>query len=83
MNCLDCYSAARQTPAIGVCQQCGAAVCSQHAELTEQFLTCTKPVYRTVAVDKPVRRLLCRACTKAHQVYAECCPQSANTVRTP
>ncbi|MER5215462.1 DUF2180 family protein [Streptomyces sp. NPDC002838] len=83
MICLDCYSGGHQTPALGVCRKCGAAVCGQHGKLTEQFLTCTKPISRTVTVEQPVRRLLCTACTRAHSAYAECCPRSANTVPTP
>ncbi|MFJ8630974.1 DUF2180 family protein [Streptomyces sp. NPDC093568] len=82
MHCLDCYSGGRQTPAIGVCQQCGSAVCGEHSQLGEQFLTCTKPVSRTHFVDPPVRRLLCLRCTQAHEAYASCCPASANTIRT-
>jgi hypothetical protein len=81
MHCLDCYSDGRQTPTIGVCRQCGAAVCAQHVQLCEQFLTCTKPVSRTVAVEQPVRRVLCRTCSAAHQAYANCCPESAHTIR--
>ncbi|MEU3228046.1 DUF2180 family protein [Streptomyces sp. NPDC006976] len=83
MHCLDCYSGGRQTPAIGVCRQCGAAACAQHVQLGQQVLTCTKPINRAVTIDPPARRLLCRTCSAAHQAHAACCPQSANTVRTP
>jgi hypothetical protein len=38
-------------------------------------------VNRTVAVEPPVRRLLCGHCAKAHQAYADCCPQPANILR--
>ncbi|GCB52274.1 hypothetical protein SNL152K_9630 [Streptomyces sp. NL15-2K] len=65
-----------------MCQQCGGAVCGQHGKLTEQFLTCTKPISRTVAVEQPVRRLLCRTCAQARQAYSKCCPQFATPVRT-
>ncbi|MEV7035766.1 DUF2180 family protein [Streptomyces sp. NPDC093272] len=82
MNCLDCDSDGRQTPAIGVCRQCGVAVCGHHSKLSEQFLTCTKPLNRRVAVEQPVRRLMCRACARAHEAYAACCPQTANGVST-
>ncbi|MET9969154.1 DUF2180 family protein [Streptomyces sp. NPDC006356] len=83
MHCLDCYGAGRQTPALAVCRQCGAAVCAQHSQLTEQSLTCTRPINRTVTVEPPVRRLLCRTCSAAHEAYAACCAGSANTARTP
>ncbi|GAB2767691.1 DUF2180 family protein [Streptomyces bullii] len=83
MNCLDCHGTGRQTPAHGVCVQCGAAVCAQHSQISEQFLTCTKPVYRTVTIEPPVRRLMCGPCEAAHQANAACCPQSAQFARTP
>ncbi|MFJ3658776.1 DUF2180 family protein [Streptomyces nigra] len=83
MNCLDCHGTGRQTQAHGVCVQCGAAVCAQHSQTSDQFLTCTKPVYRTVAIEPPVRRLMCGTCAAAHQANAACCPQSAQFVRTP
>lgn len=49
MHCLDCSGIGAQVAAIGVCAQCGAAVCPVHSELSEQFLTCTKPISRPVA----------------------------------
>ncbi|WP_246144503.1 hypothetical protein [Actinacidiphila oryziradicis] len=56
-------------------------MCAQHFEMGEQFLTCTRPVYRSVSVDPPVRRLLCGPCASAHRAYAECCPQSTSTLQ--
>lgn len=78
MNCLDCHGTGRQEPAVGICNQCGAAVCAAHCEIQQQFLSCTKPVYRTVTIEPPVRRLLCGTCAAAHRAYAECCPQAAS-----
>jgi hypothetical protein len=82
MHCLDCHKARDERVALGICHQCGAAVCATHATMQERPLTCTKPVYRTVAVDPPVRRLLCGACAAAHQAYAACCPQPAGVAST-
>ncbi|MFF1676176.1 DUF2180 family protein [Streptomyces sp. NPDC058256] len=82
MNCLDCDGIGAQVAAVGVCSQCGAAVCPVHSEISQQFLTCTKPVSRTVAIEQPVRRLLCSTCATAHRAHAVCCPQSASLIRT-
>ena len=51
MHCMDCLVADRQEAAIGICSQCGVAVCLRHAQVGQQFLTCTKPVYRTVVTS--------------------------------
>lgn len=83
MNCLDCHQSGEQTPAVGTCTQCGAAVCPQHSQSSRQFLTCTRPVARTVAIEPPVRRILCHQCAAGHRAYAQCCPGAASTVRTP
>ncbi|MDO0934436.1 hypothetical protein QQY66_23170 [Streptomyces sp. DG2A-72] len=52
------------------------------AQVAEQFLTCTKPIFRPVATEPPVRRLLCSTCDAAHRAHAACCPQNAQVVRT-
>ncbi|MFF1306542.1 DUF2180 family protein [Streptomyces sp. NPDC058307] len=82
MHCLDCTGIGAQVAAVGVCAQCGAAVCAVHAEFSEQYLTCLKPISRQVATKPPVRRLLCSTCAEAHRAHAACCPESAHTVRT-
>ncbi|WP_189147997.1 DUF2180 family protein [Streptomyces lacrimifluminis] len=82
MNCLDCADIGAQVAAVGVCSQCGAAVCAVHCEISQQFLTCTKPISRTHVTDPPVRRLLCGPCAGAHRAHAACCPQSATTIHT-
>lgn len=82
MNCLDCAEIGAPVAAVGICSQCGAAVCAVHSEISQQFLTCTKPISRPVAIEPPVRRLLCSTCAAAHRAHAACCPQSASTIRT-
>ncbi|WP_329553651.1 DUF2180 family protein [Streptomyces sp. NBC_00696] len=74
MHCLDCAGIQMSTPASGVCSQCGAAVCAEHAVVSRQSLTCTRPVYRQVVVTPSARRVLCTTCAAAHAAYAACCP---------
>ncbi|MGA5452710.1 DUF2180 family protein [Streptomyces umbrinus] len=83
MTCLDCADIGAKVSAVGVCSQCGAGVCAVHSEVSAQFLTCTKPVSRTVVTEPSVRRLLCGTCATAHRAHAACCPQTASTIRTP
>ncbi|MFI5569188.1 DUF2180 family protein [Streptomyces sp. NPDC051740] len=82
MHCLDCAGIGAQVAAVGVCAQCGAAVCAVHAGVSEQYLTCTKPVSRQAATEPPARRLLCGTCATAHRAHAACCPQTASMIRT-
>ena len=82
MQCMDCLMAGRQEAAVGICSQCGAAVCLRHAQVGQQSLACTKPVYRTVVTRPPVRRLLCTPCAAAHDAHAACCPADETTIRT-
>ena len=82
MNCLDCHGAGRQVASVGVCAQCGAAVCAEHAVVSAQSLSCTKPVYCTVTTEPSVRRLLCRPCAAGHQAHAACCPQDESLIAT-
>lgn len=80
MNCLDCQDSSTQAPAIGVCHQCGAAVCAEHVVVQSKRLSCLRAVARVVVIDRPVRRVLCRACAQAHHEHAKCCPQTADTL---
>jgi hypothetical protein len=36
MNCYDCAGDGRTTPAVGICTNCGAALCGDHARLETQ-----------------------------------------------
>lgn len=83
MHCLDRTGIGAQAAAVGVCAQCGAAVC---AEVSEQYLTCTEPIsppdgHRATGPAAAVRHLR-GTCAAAHRTHAACCPQTAGTVRT-
>jgi hypothetical protein len=82
MHCMDCLAASERQTAVGICTQCGAAVCVRHAQVGQQLLACTKPVYRTVVTEPAVRRLLCATCAAAHAAHASCCPQDESVIRT-
>jgi hypothetical protein len=74
MNCLDCAQHGHSVAAVGVCAQCGGAVCAAHAEVGSQVLTCIKPVYRMVTTSPAARRVLCPACALARHAHEACCP---------
>lgn len=40
MNCYDCHQNNTTTPAVGICHECGVAICAQHGtKTTQQFAT--------------------------------------------
>ena len=71
MNCLDCALKGRETPAIGVCHDCGAGACLDHADVRERHLTRTITIGLEVAVEPPARIVRCGACTAAGDAARE------------
>ncbi|MEU5087287.1 DUF2180 family protein [Streptomyces sp. NPDC021356] len=63
MHCLDCSTARTNSPAVGVCQGCGAGVCAEHARVA------ARNVRRGSLIGAPVesgaRTVLCRVCAAA------------------
>ena len=68
MNCFDCASLGRQETAVGICADCGAGVCADHARLSPHWLTRTEVINRVVAVEPPARVLRCPVCHTARGV---------------
>ncbi len=66
MNCLDCASLGNRVPAVGICVDCGAGVCLDHAQVLPHWLTRTAVINRIVTVDPPGRILRCPVCQAAH-----------------
>lgn len=67
MNCFDCAALDRQRAAVGICRDCGAGVCSDHARLSPRWLTRLEVINRTVRVEPPARVLLCPVCEAARE----------------
>ena len=71
MNCYQCDEEGQERAAVGVCQQCGRAVCRRHSIL--QHL----PVHRKVAAGMGFRvevlpakqaRIVCQECGEAEDI---------------
>lgn len=62
MMCLDCGA----TSVVGVCADCGAAVCRDHVVVAVVHLTRIAPINRQVRVEPPARQLRCTTCNAAH-----------------
>jgi hypothetical protein len=67
VNCLDCAS----TGVVGVCADCGAAVCRDHAIVSRVRLIRTLPINRVVEVEPAARRVRCPICNEAHLAALE------------
>ena len=66
MNCFDCASLGHPVPAVGICADCGAGVCHDHAQVSPHWLTRTAVINRVVTVEPPGRILRCPVCQAAH-----------------
>jgi hypothetical protein len=67
MNCYDCATEDRLTrAAVGVCHDCGAAVCATHAVARAHHLTRTATILRDETIEPAARVLRCTTCDAAH-----------------
>ena len=83
MNCFDCAALGTTTPAVGVCLDCGAAVCARHAQVTPHWLTRTEAINRVVSVEPPTRILRCTLCQAAHDAATtDTCDPAHQTATT-
>ncbi|MER6254959.1 DUF2180 family protein [Streptomyces sp. NPDC001584] len=64
MHCLDCRMAGKTSPAIGVCRDCGAAVCANHARVTEREIR--RRPFLAPPVETPARTVHCFQCAGVH-----------------
>lgn len=71
MNCLDCASNDRSVPAVGVCHDCGAGVCLDHAIARDRHLTRIMAISMELKVEPPARILRCGVCSAAVDAVAE------------
>jgi hypothetical protein len=67
VNCYDCATRDHLAlPAIGVCHDCGAAVCETHAVVRAHHLTRIATILREEPVEPAARLLRCTTCDAAH-----------------
>lgn len=63
MHCLDCRTAGANSTAVGICQSCGAGVCTVHAHVEARSLRRGSPL--GAPVEAAARRVLCPVCAVA------------------
>ena len=67
MNCYDCATRDHLTrSAVGVCHDCGAAVCETHAVARAHHLTRIATILLEERVEPAARVLRCTTCDAAH-----------------
>ncbi|MDQ0784841.1 flavin reductase (DIM6/NTAB) family NADH-FMN oxidoreductase RutF [Streptomyces sp. B3I7] len=65
MQCLDCRTKDLAAPAVGVCLTCGAAVCADHAEITETADDARRGPLTGTPQRSTRRAVRCRTCGPA------------------
>ena len=75
MNCYDCATLDHLArSAVGVCHDCGAAICETHAVTRVHHLTRPAVMLREVPVDPPARVLRCTTCDAAYAALHHAAP---------
>ena len=65
MNCYDCFESGIHRNSIGLCHHCSAAICAEPAVIVPDSITTVEPLFRSVALPKRARLLLCATCEQA------------------
>ena len=74
MNCYDCASTGKTTPAVGTCVNCGAGVCADDVQLAVHELP--HPASPGNYTHLTTRSMTCRSCAAATHITA---PQQRHT----
>ncbi len=61
----DCHHFGNTTAAIGVCHDCGAGMCADHAIEHHYVLTVVTATSTQTPIEPPQRRIRCQACAAA------------------
>ena len=70
MNCYDCSIDGTTLPAVAVCHDCGAAVCTNHAITTVRRVTRMVPLGRRIPAGPAARTVRCVTCDAAATAVA-------------
>ena len=70
MNCLDCALDSKNHTSVGVCHECGAGVCADHAVVRAHHLTRIIALNRPIPVEPPARFVFCQTCAAAHDALS-------------
>ena len=65
MLCYECSKAERNREAVGLCHNCSAGLCADHACVIAGPVTAMRPVFKTVVLPLKARQLLCTRCLGA------------------
>ena len=66
MKCFDCAVAESDRDAVGMCHDCGAGLCANHAVIRSRHLNRIATINRPIPVEPPARLMLCQTCVAAH-----------------
>jgi hypothetical protein len=82
MNCLECALQDRVTSEAGLCHDCGAGICLDHAVIRDRHLTRIMTIALELRVEPPARIVRCERCSAAvDAVQAERIPHRRDRSR--
>ena len=67
MLCYECSRTGTSREAVGLCHNCSAGLCSDHACVTAIPVMSTYPVCKIVVLPHSARQILCATCLAALQ----------------
>lgn len=82
MNCYVCALKERECPAIGLCDQCSAGLCINHAIDVSQTVIMGDPIVHVVELPLKARRLVCQVCKEAFEQPHKLASQNAIKLKT-
>lgn len=71
MDCFDCAGLDHTVPAVGVCADCGAGVCRDHARVQVRWLMRVIPMGGSEPAGPPARSILCPVCQAAYEAVPD------------
>lgn len=65
MQCYECATHGIQREAVGLCTQCSAGLCMEHAVSVQQPVHTQRPINQVVVLPLKTRQLRCAKCHEA------------------
>ena len=71
MLCYECSRTGKSREAVGLCHNCSAGLCGDHACIADLPLTKMYPLFKPVVLPQRARQFLCSTCIAALQQVGE------------
>jgi hypothetical protein len=65
MQCYECAVLGKETQAVGLCHNCSAGLCREHASVRRRPVTALYPIVKIIELPHQAREMLCSLCKTA------------------